>query len=266
MLIDFHTHLFPDTLAARTIPKLAQVSGCTPYSDGTLAGLHSKMDAWKVDLAVTLHIATKPSQQTNVNNFAASVQSDRLLAFGSVHPDAPDALEEMERIKALGLRGIKLHPDYQGFFVDDPKVFPIYQKAAQLDLPILFHCGWDPVSPGVVHAEPQALARVLEAFPQLTVVGAHLAGMERYDEVEKYLAGQFPNLYLDISMSPRYCRDPGQFVRILERHGIDRILFGTDCPWGNAPETAAYLKQVGLAPEENEKIFSGNAKRLLKLQ
>ena len=266
MLIDFHTHLFPDALASRTIPKLAQVSGCTPYSDGTLAGLRRQMDAWGVDLAVSLHIATKPGQQTNVNNFAASVQSDRLISFGSVHPDAPDALEEMERIKTLGLHGIKLHPDYQGFFVDDPKVFPIYQKAAELELPVLLHCGWDPVSPGTVHAEPQALARVLKAFPQLTVVGAHLGGMERYDDVEEYLAGRFSNLYLDISMSPRYCRDPEQFRRILKSHGTDRILFGTDCPWGNAPETVAYLKEAGLTPEENEKICSGNAKRLLGLQ
>ncbi len=265
MLIDFHMHLFPDALAERTIAKLAETSSCTPYADGTLDCLRKRMDSWGVDLGVSLHIATKPSQQTNVNNFAVSVQSSRLVSFGSVHPDAPDALEELERIKALGLKGVKLHPDYQGFFVDDPRVFPLYQKIARLGLPLLLHCGWDPVSPQSVHTPPEALARVLEAFPQLTVVGAHLGGMKRYDEVEKHLAGKYPNLYIDISMSPRYCTDRDQFRRILNLQGAERVLFGTDCPWGSAPETLDYLFATGLTQEENEQILFRNAQRLLGL-
>jgi len=127
MKIDFHVHLFPDALAVKTIGKLARIAGdehgdAPHYTDGTLRGTLEKMDVWGVDRAVTQHIATSVHAMHKVNDFAASVRSERLYAFGSVHPDAPDALEELERIRALGLDGVKLHPDYQNFFVDEERM------------------------------------------------------------------------------------------------------------------------------------------------
>ncbi len=263
MLIDFHTHVFPDALAPRTISKLAEISECLPQSDGTVAGLLAKMNQWGVDMAVTLHIATKPGQQTNVNNFAASIQGERLLSFGSIHPDAPDALQELERIKALGLHGVKLHPDYQDFFVDESRLFPLYSRMAELKLPLVLHCGWDPFSPSLTHCPPHRLAMVLKAFPELVVIGAHLGGMNQYDEAERCLAGRYPNLYMDLSMSPRYCSDPAQFLRIIRAQGADHVLFGTDCPWGSGHETLTYLRSAGLTSSEEKQILFQNACRLL---
>lgn len=186
MKIDFHVHLFPDALAVKTIEKLARIAGdehgdAPHYTDGTLRGTLEKMDVWGVDRAVTQHIATSVHAMHKVNDFAASVRSERLYAFGSVHPDAPDALEELERIRALGLDGVKLHPDYQNFFVDEERMASIYEKMAQLHLPVLFHAGWDPLSPELLHAEPEHLAHVAEGFPELTIIAAHLGGMRRYD-------------------------------------------------------------------------------------
>ena len=136
-----------------------------PLTDGTAAGLLAHMDSRGVEKAVVLGIATNPRQQKNVNDFAASICSDRLIAFGSVHPDAPDALEELHRIHALGLRGVKFHPEYQDFFVDEKRMLPIYELCDRLGLVVLFHAGVDIGYPNPVHCPPKRLAQVLSAFP-----------------------------------------------------------------------------------------------------
>lgn len=266
-IIDFHVHLFPDALAGRTLPKLAHTAadehGDAPYfSDGTLSGTLARLAEWGVDAAVTQHIATTQHSMRKVNDFAASVRGPRLYAFGSVHPDAPDALEELERIKALGLDGVKLHPDYQSFFVDEPRMAPIYEKMAQLRLPVLFHAGWDPLSPNLVHAEPERLRAVVEGYPGLTVIAAHLGGMQRYDQVEKHLLGH-ENLYIDTSMTSPYLHDPAQYARILRGHGLSRVLFATDCPWSTPARELPLLDWASLTAQEREMVLSGNALRLL---
>ena len=143
MLIDSHIHVFPDALAPKVIPKLAAISGYDNQTDGTLASTLEKMREWGVDKGVFFSIATKPSQQKSINDFCASIASDTVIPFGSVHPDAPDWEPELERIAALGLKGIKLHPDYQDFDMDEPRVLPIFQKARDLGLCVAVHAGLD---------------------------------------------------------------------------------------------------------------------------
>lgn len=267
MLIDFHVHMFPDALAVKTLPKLSRISGnesgdAPYYTDGTLDGTLKKMDEWGVDIAVTQHIATSPRSMHKVSDFAAFVRSERLYSFGSVHPLAPDALEELDRIKEMGLDGIKLHPDYQDFFVDDDGMHPLYEKMAQLGLPVLFHAGWDPFSPEIVHAQPVRIARVLDAHPTLTVIGAHVGGLCRYDEVEQHLVGR-ENLYLDIAMSAPYVTDYDQYARILRAHGAQRVLFASDCPWSTPIAELAMLDRVGFDAQQRDLVMFGNAMRLL---
>ena len=179
---DSHVHFFPDKLAGKALPQLSRTCGCPYYSDGTRAGTLAKMEAWQEENsfagAMALHIATSPRQQAAVNNFAAQSQQGKLFCFGSVFPTAPDALEEMERIKALGLHGVKLHPDYQAFFIEDPCALPLYAQAEKLGLPVAFHTGRDPYSPYLVHCHPAAVARVARRFPGLTIIAAHMGGME----------------------------------------------------------------------------------------
>lgn len=177
MLVDFHVHAFAEKIAARAIGQVAGKADLIPETDGTAEGLRRRLQEWGVDKGVVLPIATKPTQQTIINDWAAQQQDETLYCYGSVHPDAPDVLEELERIRQLGLHGIKLHPDYQGFFADEPRMLPIYRRCAQLGLPVLFHAGFDPVSPQVRHASPEALARIAEAVPELTLIAAHLGGV-----------------------------------------------------------------------------------------
>jgi len=139
--IDFHVHAFADKIAERTISALAKTAGKPPASDGTLSGTEKIMKQWGVDGFVLLSIATKPSQHLVCNNWAASCKCDHIFPFGSVHPDGEDALQELERIKELGLYGIKLHPDYQHFYADEERLFSIIANVGNWDYRLFFMQG-----------------------------------------------------------------------------------------------------------------------------
>lgn len=268
MYIDFHTHAFADAIAERAISKLENTlieSGLDsppPATRGTVGQLVEKMDEWGIDKAVILPIATKPTQQTTINNWAKEIQSDRLICFGSVHPEAEDAFEELERIKAIGLYGVKLHPDYQGFMADEERLFPIYRKCAELGLPVILHAGLDAMSMDCIHCTPQMSARVLDAVPEMTLILAHLGGHKCWDDVEKYLVGR--NVYFDTAYTDGIISNE-QALRIIRNHGTDKILFGSDCPWHSGTMEKAMLERLPLTDEEREAIAHKNAERLLGL-
>lgn len=262
MYIDFHIHAFVDEIAERAISKLEITSNFTAHTKGTIADTVKKLEEWNVDKGVLLPIATKPSQQSTINNWAADIQKNnpRITAFGSVHPDAPDTLEELERIKALGLKGIKFHPDYQNFFIDDEKVYPIYEKCGELGLPVIFHAGFDPLSPEVIHALPKSSARAHDAVPQMTMILAHLGGMYHSDEVEEFLVGK--NIYFDTAFVATNIADE-QVERIIKTHGADKILLASDCPWHETTTEIDMINRLDLTDDEKQMIFHKNAEKLL---
>lgn len=263
MRIDFHTHAFPDALAARAIPGLAHTGGgLIPLTDGTVKGLIDSMDRCGVSHSVLLNIATKPSQQKSVNDWASSVNSERIFAFGSVHPDAPDVMDELERIRALGLKGVKLHPEYQGFYVDDPKMMPIYRKIAALGLITVFHAGLDIGYMPPPRTYPAAFASILPAFDGAAVVAAHMGGYMQWAEVIDHLCG-LP-IYLDTSYSFGRIIKP-QAQKIIDLHGSDRILFGTDLPWNEADTESRLIDSLDLSQADRDKIFFKNAAALLNI-
>ena len=243
MLVDFHVHAFAEKIAARAIGQIAGKADLIPETDGTAEGLRRRLREWGVDKGVVLPIATKPTQQTIINDWAAQQQDETLYCYGSVHPDAPDVLEELERIRQLGLHGI-------------------YRRCAQLGLPVLFHAGFDPVSPQVRHASPAALARIAEAVPELTLIAAHLGGMLQWDEAERLLVGR-KNVYLDTAFAS-HSIDPGQFERIVQRHGAERILFASDCPWDSPVRIHRIMDDFALTPAQRSRIDWENALELLE--
>ena len=262
MTVDFHTHCFPDKLAIKAIPKLSyDAGGLEPYTDGTAEGLKESMKREDVDISVVMHIATNPHQQTAVNDFAASIHSDCLISFGSVHPDAEDALEELERIQSLGLKGVKLHPEYQHFYVDDPKMKPIYKKISQLGLITLFHAGFDYGFMPPYHGMPDSMAKALLWFDS-PVIAAHWGGCSCGPEVLKHLCG-LP-IYFDTSFG--YGKMPkGIAQEIVNRHGVDMLLFGSDSPWHSPNRERLLLDSLGLSENERRKIESENAMKLLQI-
>lgn len=255
-------HVFPDTLAKRALDKLSAIAHIAPTTDGTLKGTLDAMQSWGVDRGVFLNIATKPTQQETINNWMAQINDRRVIPFGTVHPQAPNAVQELTRLSELGFRGVKLHPDYQGFFINDERMFPIYERCIELGFVVLFHAGLDVVSPDCIHALPKASAEVLARYPEFKMVLAHMGGNACWDDVEYYLVGS--SAYFDTSFCAGEIQ-PEQMTRIIHRHGPDHILFGTDCPWKNAPQTISLIRSLALGEEIEDKIFEGNAIKLLNL-
>lgn len=263
MKIDFHTHAFADSIAERAIKKLMSVDTMLKnFTDGTASGLSQKLNEWGVDKGVLLPIATKPSQQTTINNWASEVQKEysEIIAFGSVHPRAEDAIEELYRIKELGLHGIKFHPDYQEFFIDDESVFKIYEKCGELKLPVIFHGGWDPLSPDLIHTLPKSALYAHKSVPQMTMILAHLGGMFKWDDVEEYLVGE--DIYFDTAFVGGRIKSE-QYQRIIKNHGADKILLASDCPWQKPTVEVEYIEKLWLSKEEKDLIYYKNAEKLL---
>lgn len=267
MIIDAHAHTFPDIIAGKAINRLAVISGITPATDGTVSGTISYMKKLNVDYFVNLNIATAPGQQRTINNTASENNKNHpeMISTGSVHPDNPEAIDELHRIKSLSINAIKLHPDYQEFFIDEEKLYPIYQACSDLDLPIIFHAGWDCYSPNVVHARPEASAIVAKKFPKLKMVLAHFGGMKMWDDVIEHLAG-IENIYFDTSMAATYMDDNSIAMKIINKHSIDNIFLGSDCPWESPAESIKFIESLSLSDDQKEKILGLNAATFFKIK
>ena len=262
MIIDFHTHAFPDKIARSAIEKLSfTAGGLIPQTDGTVDGLKAVMKRDGIDKSVTLAIATNANQQRAVNDFIKSRQGDDIIPFGSVYPWAPDALEELERIKEMGMKGIKFHPEYQSFFADDEKLKPLYKKASELGFIILFHAGEDIGFPAPYHATPERL-RTAAKWIDSPMVCAHWGGANLGEDVLKYLC-DIP-VYFDTAFGYASMPKP-RAQRILDKKGVDWILFGSDCPWHAPSWDIGMIETLELSQEEKEKIYHKNAKKLLQI-
>ncbi|MGE4353313.1 MAG: amidohydrolase family protein [Oscillospiraceae bacterium] len=262
MIIDFHTHAFPDGLAERAIKKMHISSGLFPHTDGTVDGLRRLMRHDGVDLAVILPVATNPKKHRHINDFAVTCRGNGVLSFGSVHPDAPDVLDELDRIHAMGFKGIKFHPEYQGFTVDDEKMKPIYRKISELGLITVFHVGPDFSYHPPYHGTAKQMLGALKWLDS-PVVAAHWGGIDKAEEALSTLSG-IPQLYLDTALG--YGTNVRTFVHeFIDTFGADHILFGSDTPWHPPEWELRLFETLNLDPETQEAIFSGNAKRLLKL-
>lgn len=268
---DFHTHAFTDTLAGRAMDSLkhtaeisdnADIRTISPCTDGTLNGLKKIMTECGISKSMILPIATKPSQQTTINNWASEITDGSIYCCGTVHPDSDDIFQELERIKSIGLCGIKFHSEYQHFRPNEERMIPVYKKIAELGLFIIFHGGYDPMSKDEILATPESFADIAEKVPELIIVIAHLGGMLMFNDVEKYIAGKFSNIYLDTGMLSGYISKE-QLFRIIRTHGADRILFGSDAPWDNPQNEIDLINSLPFDSDEKEKIFYKNAEELL---
>lgn len=263
MVIDFHTHIFPDRIAARTIEKLEKVGGVKAYTDGTLEGLKRSMVDNTIDVSVILPVVTKPAQFESVNSFAAKITGkDKIISFGGIHPESENFHKELEEIKELGLLGIKLHPDYQETFIDDPKMVAIINYATELGLIVIIHAGLDIGLPDPIHCPPDKATSMLSQIEsdQPKIVLAHMGGYDQWDAVEEYLVGK--NIWFDTGFTLGKMKDE-QFIRIVKNHGADRILFATDSPWDGQKEALEYIRKLDLSEEELEHILHRNAEELL---
>lgn len=282
MTIDFHTHSFPENIAKTTIPKLAESGNIKHYTDGTKENLRLSMKEAAIKYSILLPIATKPAQTEKLNILAAKTnetsKNTGLISFGTVHPENENYKELLNQAYNLGIKGIKLHPYYQNTPADDERYIRILEHTESLGMITIYHAGLDVGFEGKSMASPAQFYNLYMKVKPKKLVLAHMGGWRMWDEVEEKLCG-LP-VYFDTSFTLGKMRpfNPGsrtdvdcnrisdeQFVRIVKKHGADKILFGSDSPWSNQKEALSELENIGLLPEELSLIKGENAEKLLKL-
>lgn len=280
MIIDFHTHTFPDALAGRAVEKLAASARAKNYLDGTMHALSASMGGAGVDLSVLLPVVTKPGQQEAINQLAVEInqhtQETGLLSFGGIHPDNEDYRRILRELANHGVKGVKLHPIFQQVCLDDIRYLRIIQCACENGLIVLIHAGYDISFP---HREYSSIRRIINVLDKLAppkFVLAHMGGWGAWDEVERDIVGR--DVWLDTSFSllpiapaPGTIRKPEEnpplskerFLRMVRRHGAGHILFGTDSPWDSQKNVLGALRESGLEKKELDAILGENARKLL---
>jgi len=234
----------------------------SPFLDGTTADLVSSMDHAGIDLSVVCSVATGANQAGPILEWSRRIAGPRLVPFPSVVPHSENALADLSRIAGGGFRGVKLHPEYQDFTIDDPSLDDFYRLAEKTDLIILFHAGYDIGFPDSDRSAPARIAAVRTSFPRLRIVASHLGGFRQWDEALKELAGS--DIYLDTSYV--FGHIPNRLLTgILDAHRPDRLLFGSDSPWAGQSHTLQQIRQLCLKPSLESRLLGGNAVELLRL-
>lgn len=256
-IIDIHTHIFPDKVAAKAVAATGNYYGVQMYRSGTVEDLLESGRRIGVRKYVIHSSATIARQVLAINDYVCSVKASNpeLIGFATLHPGLADIGDEVDRIISMGLKGIKLHPDFQNFAIDDEDMMPIYE-AVEGRLPVLFHMG-DANSDA---SSPIRLTRILDKFPELVAIAAHFGGYRMWDLSCEHLIGK--RLYMDTSSSLAYI-SPAKAVDMIRQHGAEKMLFGSDYPmWDHKEELERFLR-LELTEEERSAILFNNAKRLL---
>ena len=276
MIIDMHTHTFPDALAAVAIPKMQAASHSVAFTAGTVAALKASMERAGIDKSVVLPVATNPTKVCAINDISIGMRERELIYFGCIHPDTENPCKELERIAAAGLKGIKLHPVYQGADIDDIRYLRILDKAAQLGLVVITHAGNDIGFPGVRRCTPRMLRNSLTQVGPVTLIAAHMGGWKNWDEVREILCDT--SVYIDTAFSlgritplkaDHYSDEElrlmneQEFANTVRMFGSKRVFFGSDSPWTDQAQSVADIHALPLRQEEKDDILGGNAARLL---
>lgn len=262
MIIDFHTHAFPDTVAAKAIPALAQEGNVMAHTQGTVDSLLASMERAGINTSIICSIATRPSQFEPILAWSKAIRSPYLIPFPSIHPADTDVVAKVFKLKEEGFFGIKLHPYYQDFFLDEERLSPLYEALSETGLMLVVHCGYDIAFPRIRRADPAQILTVHTRFPYLKLITTHFGGWDIWDEVEKTLIGK--DIFMEISFSLKYLSNE-QAVRMLSKHPMDFLLFGTDSPWDDQLEAVQRLKKIGLNQKRLYRILGQNAEHLLSI-
>lgn len=282
MIVDLHTHVFPEKIAASTVKKLELLSHTRSFSDGSAAGLKASMTRAGVDASLVLPVATNPHQVPHVNDSSARMNElgpeTGIYSLGCIHPDFDGYREELSRIASLGLKGIKLHPEYQGTDFDDPRYLRILDRCGELGLIVISHAGLDIGFPGKDNCSPAMVLRAIRQVGPVKLVLAHMGGWRQWDQVEELLCETQVSIDTSYALGSIAPLDDGfytpeqlplmpeeQFMRMVRKFGAERVLFGTDSPWDDQAQALKRLRALPLEPWELEAILGGNAQKLLNL-
>ena len=262
MIIDAHAHIYPDAIARKAAASIGEFYEIPMCMDGTLGTLLKAGGEAGISRFLVHSVAVTWERVRHINNYLMAVvekHPEQLIGFGTLHPDHPDVRGELKRIKEGGLRGIKLHPDFQHFCLDDAAAIDLFAEMADQSIPLLTHTG-DSRYP---YSEPARMAKALRAVPDLKVICAHFGGWSIWEEGWKELAGH-PNVWAD-SSSSLYALTPDKAAELIHRFGADRVFFGTDYPMWNPSEELTRFRALPLTAAEQEMILHQNLEQFLGL-
>jgi len=262
MIIDFHTHYYPDKIVERALKNAIQFLKTTPATDGTRSGLLKSMKKAGIDYSLALPLANTPDNVRGVNRWAQINNQAPVFLLGSIHPQTKNPAEMISQIAKMGLKGIKMHPEFQNFCFEDESLFPIWDACIENDIFVLTHAGEDINFSAPYHSNPQRMKLFHERFTKLKLVIAHLGSWGMWDEVEEFIVG-LP-VYLDLAFTLGKVNDE-QLVRIIRKHGVERVLFGTDSPWCDQEEAVKHFCKLPLTDQEKKLILGLNAVKLLDI-
>ncbi|MBU8901164.1 MAG: amidohydrolase family protein [Victivallales bacterium] len=262
MVIDFHTHYYPDKIVERALQNATKFLKTAPAIAGTRSALLQSMEEAGIDYSLALPLANTPDNVRGVNKWAQIHNQAPIFLLGSIHPQAKNPEKMISQIAAMGLKGIKMHPEFQNFCFEDESLFPIWEACIENNLFVLTHAGSDIAFSAPYHSDPRRLKAFHKRFKGLKLVLAHLGSMEMWDEVEEFIVG-LP-LYLDLAFTLGRVDDE-QLIRIIRRHGAERVLFGTDSPWCSQKKALEYFRNLPLTKREKDLILGLNAAKLLDI-
>ncbi len=258
---DAHAHIYPAKIAEKATASVGDFYGLRMGYVGLPSVLAEAGGNAGVDRFLVCSVATKAEQVGPIQQFiqSACAQYPQFVGLGAWHPDIADVSGELDNLQRRGLRGVKLHPDFQGFPIDSPAMLPFFQAAAERKLPVLIHMG---DSRGDL-SSPERLARLLDRAPGLTVIAAHLGGYTQWAQARQWLKGS--GVYTDCSSSLAFLSQE-EARESFAAFGPERVLFGTDFPMWPVEKELARFFALGLTDEENRQVLSGNFARLFQTE
>ncbi len=261
MIIDFHTHIFPDEQAAAVLNKTAQMFNVPTFGAATADDLLCRMDTCEISRAVIHMVAPHPSHVAPTNTWLINLKQNRFIKFGTLHPAQTNVNDEISRLRDHGVQGIKFQPDIQQFFPDDAELmYPLYEAISLAGMKVMFHVGGEPLPGPNDRSKPHMIASIAKDFPHLSIIAAHLGGLNMWENVLTHLAG-LPNVYMESSLSYEFIK-PELAQKIIRAHGHEKIFFGSDYPFGDIARSLSAARMVGfLSPDERDDILGRNADR-----
>ncbi|GAA3744696.1 amidohydrolase family protein [Spinactinospora alkalitolerans] len=258
MIIDAHTHVWPDRIAAKALA--GRVPGMEALGDGTISGLRRSMDETGVDHCVAFGIADHARHVERANEFISSRATDRLTPFGTVHLDL-SVEENMDSLARHGIKGVKLHPLFQRFALDDRRLWALFDAFGS-DIAVIAHVGFGGEGSANDNSTPQMLADVVRNFPRLRLMACHFGGFRRLDEAERYVVG-LP-VVLETSWPPSLAEIPTERLRrIVRRHGPERMVFGSDWPMVDPAAEIEAIRRLELHEDDEAAILGGNLAEII---
>ena len=261
MYIDTHTHPFHPKIAQKVLEYLHSHYDIAPIGTGLAEDLVMRLRRAGLQKAVALCAATTVEQVGPANAFALQLAKDwpdDLIPFGALHPHCKDWQEHLSQIKQAGLKGLKFHPEFQSFHLDDPALFPILEEIGE-DLMVMCHVG-DRLPPAENPSCPYKLEALRQRFPKVRFIAAHLGGYLHWEHALKSYIGK--PVYIDTSSSLNFL-EPEMIREILRLHPREFVLFGSDYPLFDPSDEIKLLEQKAGLSEAEIDVILGNAARAL---